>query len=310
MAEGTQEAKDSQAATTEFNALPGLDDLIQHGARQIIQQAIEAELATLLERYSNVKTLDGRSAVVRNGYLPEREIVTAIGPVAVQVPKVRDRSGSGVKFNSNLVPTYVRRSPRVSAALPWLYLRGVSTGDMSEALSVLVGEDARGLSPNVVVRLKAQWADEFEQWNRRDLKHARWVYWWADGIHTGARSEDSDGQCLLVIIGVKPDGSKERVAIADGYRESKASWRDLLLDLKARGLQAGPLLAVGDGAMGLWAALEEVFPQTRQQRCWFHKIGNVLNALPKAQHGCAKADLVQIWNAAAGADVEGKKLVP
>ncbi|WP_177315871.1 transposase, partial [Burkholderia ubonensis] len=176
MAEGTQEAKDSQAATTEFNALPGLDDLIQHGARQIIQQAIEAELATLLERYSNVKTLDGRSAVVRNGYLPEREIVTAIGPVAVQVPKVRDRSGSGVKFNSNLVPTYVRRSPRVSAALPWLYLRGVSTGDMSEALSVLVGEDARGLSPNVVVRLKAQWADEFEQWNRRDLKHARWVY--------------------------------------------------------------------------------------------------------------------------------------
>ncbi|WP_186141876.1 transposase, partial [Burkholderia gladioli] len=146
--------------------------------------------------------------------------------------------------------------------LPWLYLRGVSTGDMSEALSVLVGEDAKGLSPNVVVRLKAQWAEEFEQWNRRDLKQARWVYWWADGIHTGARSEDSDGQCLLVIIGVKPDGSKERVAIADGYRESKASWRDLLLDLKARGLQAGPLLAAGDGAMGLWAALEEVFPQT------------------------------------------------
>ncbi|WP_175691825.1 IS256 family transposase, partial [Burkholderia anthina] len=268
MAKRTQEENNSQATETEFKALPGLDDLIQQGARQIIQQAIEAELAALLERYSNVKTLDGRRAVVRNGYLPKREVVTAIGPVPVQVPKVRDRSGSGVKFNSSLVPPYVRRSPRVSAALPWLYLRGVSTGDMSEALSVLVGEDAKGLSPNVVVRLKAQWAEEFEQWNRRDLKQARWVYWWADGIHTGARSEDSDGQCLLVIIGVKPDGSKERVAIADGYRESKASWRDLLLDLKARGLQAGPLLAAGDGAMGLWAALEEVFPQTRQQRCW------------------------------------------
>ncbi|WP_444546522.1 IS256 family transposase [Burkholderia ubonensis] len=252
MAKRTQEAKNSQAAAMEMKRPLGLDDLIQQGARQIIQQAIEAELAALLERYSNVKTLDGRRAVVRNGYLPEREIVTAIGPVPVQVPKVRDRSGSGVKFNSNLVPPYVRRSPRVSAALPWLYLRGVSTGDMSEALSVLVGDDAKGLSPNVVVRLKAQWAEEFEQWNRRDLKHARWVYWWADGIHTGARSEDSDGQCLLVIIGVKPDGSKERVAIADGYRESKASWRDLLLDLKARGLQAGPLLAAGDGAMGLW----------------------------------------------------------
>ncbi|HDR9354527.1 IS256 family transposase [Burkholderia cenocepacia] len=302
MAKRTQEENNSQATETEFKALPGLDDLIQQGARQIIQQAIEAELAALLERYSNVKTLDGRRAVVRNGYLPEREVVTAIGPVPVQVPKVRDRSGSGVKFNSSLVPPYVRRSPRVSAALPWLYLRGVSTGDMSEALSVLVGEDAKGLSPNVVVRLKAQWAEEFEQWTRRDLKQARWVYWWADGIHTGARSEDSDGQCLLVIIGVKPDGSKERVAIADGYRESKASWRDLLLDLKARGLQVGPLLAAGDGAMGLWAALEEVFPQTKQQRCWFHKIGNVLNALPKAQHGRAKTDLAQIWNAATRAE--------
>lgn len=280
----------------------GLDELIQQGARQVIHQAIEAELAALLEQYSNVKTLDGRRAIVRNGYLPEREVVTAIGPVPVQVPKVRDRSGSGVKFNSNIVPPYVRKSPRVSAALPWLYLRGVSTGDMSEAFSVLLGEQAKGLSPNVVVRLKAQWAEEFEQWNKRDLSASRWVYWWADGIHTGARSEDSDGQCLLVIIGVKPDGTKERVAIADGYRESKDSWRELLLDLKARGRQAGPLLACGDGAMGLWAALEEVFPQTRHQRCWFHKIGNVLNALPKSQHGRAKATLSEIWNAATRAE--------
>ena len=276
----------------------GLDDLIQQGAQQIVQQAIEAELASLLERFDNVKTLDGRRTVIRNGYLPEREVVTAIGPVTVKVPKVRDRSGSGVKFNSNIVPPYIRKSPRVSAALPWLYLRGVSTGDMSEALSVLLGEEAKGLSPNVVSRLKAQWADEHALWNQRDLSNARWVYWWADGIHTGLRSDDSDGQCLLVIIGVKPDGTKERVAIGDGFRESKDAWCELLLDLKARGLQSGPLLAAGDGAMGLWAALAEVFPKTRHQRCWFHKTGNVLNALPKSQHGRAKAGLQEIWQAA------------
>jgi transposase-like protein len=297
MNEFTEEANDGKAATW-----GSLDDLIQRGARQIIQQAIEAELATLLEQYGNVKTLDGRRAVVRNGYLPTREVVTAIGPVPVKVPKVRDRSGSGVKFNSNIVPPYIRKSSRVSAALPWLYLRGVSTGDMSEALSVLLGEQAKGLSPNVVSRLKAQWAEEHLLWNRRDLSEARWVYWWADGIHTGLRSDDSDGQCLLVIIGVKPDGTKERVAIADGYRESKDAWRHVLLDLKARGLQGGPLLASGDGAMGLWAALAEVFPQTRHQRCWFHKTGNVLNALPKSQHGRAKAGLQEIWQAATRED--------
>ncbi|WP_198391776.1 IS256 family transposase, partial [Burkholderia ubonensis] len=232
----------------------GLDDLIQQGARQIIQQAIQAELAVMLEQYANVKAIDGRRAIVRNGYLPERQVVTAVGPVSVQVPKVRDRSGSGVKFNSAIVPPYVRKSPRVSASLPWLYLRGVSTGDMGEALSEVLGERAKGLSASVVSRLKAAWADEYEQWNKRDLSSSRWVYWWADGIHTQARTEDSDGQCLLVIIGVKPNGEKERVALGDGYRESRASWVDLLLDLKARGLQAPPLLAVGDGAMGWWAA--------------------------------------------------------
>lgn len=298
MAKRTQETNGGQAADAGIKGALGLDDLIQQGARQIIQQAIEAELATMLEHYSNERTLDGRRAVVRNGYLPEREIVTAIGPMLVQVPKVRDRSGTGIKFNSAIVPPYVRKSPRVSSALPWLYLRGISTGNMSEALSVLLGEQAKGLSPGVVMRLKAQWAEEFEQWKKRDLSQSRWIYWWADGIHTGARSEDGDGQCLLVMIGVKPDGTKERVAMTDGYRESKASWSELLLDLKARGLQAGPLMAIGDGAMGLWAALEEVFPQTRHQRCWFHKIGNVLNALPKSQHGKAKAGLAEIWNAA------------
>jgi transposase-like protein len=277
----------------------GLDDLIRRGAREVIQQAIEAELAQLLDQYENVKTLTGRRAVVRNGHLPEREVLTAVGPVAVQVPKVRDRSGAGVKFNSALVPPYVRRSSRVSAALPWLYLKGISTGDMSEALKVLVGDDAKGLSPNVVSRLKAQWATEHARWNERDLSAARYVYWWVDGIHTGLRAEESsNGQCLLIIIGVTPEGRKERVAIGDGLRESKESWKELLLDLKDRGLQYGPLLAVGDGAMGFWAALEEVFPATRGQRCWFHKMGNVLNALPKSQHARAKSDLQAIWMAA------------
>jgi putative transposase len=302
MAKNTQETNSGRTTEAEIKGAPGLDDLIQQGARRIIQQAIEAELAAMLEQYSNVKSIEGRRAVVRNGYLPEREIVTAVGTVPVKVPKVRDRSGSGIKFNSSIVPPYVRKSPRVSSSLPWLYLRGVSTGDMGDALSELLGEQAKGLSASVVSRLKAAWADEYEQWNKRDLSASRWVYWWADGIHTQARTEDSDGQCLLVIIGVKPDGGKERVALSDGYRESKQSWVDLLLDLKSRGLQAPPLLAVGDGAMGLWAALDEVFPQTRHQRCWFHKIGNVLNAMPKSQHGKAKSALAEIWNAATRAD--------
>lgn len=280
----------------------GLDELVRRGARQVIEQAIEAELSELLAQYSNVRTLAGRQAVVRNGYLPEREVLTAAGPVAVQVPKVRDRSGAGVKFNSSVVPPYVRKSPRVSAALPWLYLKGISTGDMGEALSVLLGEDAKGLSANVVSRLKAQWADEWKLWDRRDLSDKRWVYWWVDGIHTGAKSEGNAGQCLLVIMGVTPEGKKERVAIADGLRESKASWQEILLDLRARGLQGGPLLAVGDGAMGFWAALEEVFPATRAQRCWFHKLGNVLNALPASQQAKAKADVQSIFMAATRAD--------
>ncbi|MPW11841.1 IS256 family transposase, partial [Paraburkholderia sp. CNPSo 3155] len=293
----TQEANSSKAQTKSV-----LDELIQQGARQIIQQAVEVELATMLEQYSNVKSIDGRRAVVRNGYLPEREVVTAIGPVTVQVPKVRDRSGSGIRFNSTIVPPYVRKSARVSAALPWLYLRGISTGDMSEAMGIMLGGQVSGMSPNVVSRLKAQWADKHEQWNRRELSSARWVYWWADGIHTGVRSDDSDGQCLLVIIGVKPDGTKERVAIGDGYRESKASWSELLLDLKKRGLPSGPLLACGDGAMGFWAAMEEVFPQTKHQRCWFHKMGNVLNALPKSQQARGKKAMQDIWMAATRAD--------
>ncbi len=274
-----------------------LEDLIRRGARELIQKAIEVEVQELLAEYGNVKMLGGQRAVVRNGYLPEREVLTAIGPVQVRVPKVRDRSGAGVKFNSKLVPPFVRRSQRLSAALPWLYLKGVSTGDMREALTVLVGEQAKGLSPNVVSRLKGEWAAQYCAWMKRDLSKSRYVYWWADGIHTGLRQEDNVRQCLLVIIGVTPEGKKELVTIGDGLRESKQSWLDVLRDLADRGLELGARLAVGDGALGFWAALDEVYPQTRHQRCWVHKTGNVLNALPKALQAKAKADLHEIWMA-------------
>ena len=274
-----------------------MEELIRQGARQIIQEVVEAEMQALISSYAHVTSISGQRVVVRNGYQPERDILTAVGPVAVRVPKVRDRSGSGIKFNSQLVPPYVRKSQRISAALPWLYLKGLSTGDMGEALQALVGDQAKGLSPAVVSRLKKQWGDDWKVWNKRDLSDERYVYWWADGVYTGLRAEETDKQCLMVIIGVKPDGSKERVAIGDGIRESKESWRDLLLDLKERGLKAGPLLAIGDGAMGFWAALNEVFPATRHQRCWVHKMANVLNALPKSLQGKAKADLKEIWMA-------------
>lgn len=274
-----------------------LEQLIRRGARELIQNAIEVEVRELLVEYGNVRTLSGAAAVVRNGYLPAREILTAVGPVKVRVPKVRDRSGAGVKFSSALVPPYVRRSKSIAAALPWLYLKGISTGDMREALAVLVGEAARGLSPNVVSRLKAEWAVEYAEWMKRDLCASRYLYWWADGIHTGVREEDDARSCLLVIIGVTAQGKKELVTIGDGLRESTASWLEVLRDLKGRGLDAAPLLAVGDGALGFWAALEQIYPETRPQRCWVHKTANVLNALPKSLQGKAKAGLHEIWMA-------------
>lgn len=274
-----------------------LEDLIRRGARDLIQKAIEVEVKELLAEYGNVRTLGGATAVVRNGYLPARDILTPVGPVEVRVPKVRDRSGMGVKFNSALAPPYVRRSKRISAALPWLYLKGISTGDMREALGVLVGEQSQGLSANVVSRLKVEWSSEYATWMKRSLGPSRYIYWWADGIHTGVRAEDDNRQCLLVIIGVTPEGKKELVTISDGLRESTQSWLDVLRDLAARGLDAGPLLAVGDGALGFWAALAEVFPETRQQRCWVHKTANVLNALPKSLQSRAKAGLHEIWMA-------------
>jgi putative transposase len=280
-----------------------LTELLRQGARGLIEKAVEAELQLLLEQYANVTDLGGRQAVVRNGYLPERDILTGLGPVSVRVPKVRDRSGSGVKFNSAVVPPYVRKAQRVEAALPWLYLRGISTGDMREALSVLLGEDAKGLSPAVVSRLKAQWTDAYAAWNRRDLSQEHYVYVWADGIYSTLRGED-DRLCLLVLIGVNGQGEKRLLALSDGYRESKASWLSVLQDLQTRGLKTPPALGIGDGALGFWAALEEAWPETRGQRCWVHKTANVLNELPKSMQGKAKAGLHEIWMAETQAQAE------
>ena len=273
-----------------------LTDLLKTGARALIQQAVEAELEAFLSDCAKVTDLRGRRSVVRNGYLPEREIVTGMGNVTVKIPKVRDRSGGGVKFNSSLVPPYVRKAKRVAAALPWLYLRGISTGDMQSALSVLLGDDAKGLSPAVVSRLKAQWAEDYLAWNRRDLSQERYVYAWADGIYSTLRGED-DRLCLLVIIGVNEQGEKRLLALSDGYRESKASWLSVLQDLQARGLQDAPKLATGDGALGFWAAVNEAWPITQHQRCWVHKTANVLAALPDSIQGKAKAGLKEIWMA-------------
>lgn len=280
-----------------------LSALLRAGAQQLIRQAVEAELAELLAQYAQQTDEQGRAAVVRNGYLPERHVVTGLGPVAVRVPKVRSRTGEPVTFRSRVVPPYVRRARTLDVALPWLYLKGISTGQMQEALEVLVGPEARGLSASVVSRLKRQWQADYEAWRRRRLDGDRWVYWWVDGVYSGLRAE-RQRLCLLVIIGLHDRGEKHFLAIEDGVRESTQSWREVLLDLKARGLEQAPEVAVGDGALGFWAALEEVFPTTRHQRCWVHKTVNVLNYLPRTVQPKAKVALHEIWMAPTRAEAE------
>ena len=293
---GTAGARQAPGLELAEIGLP-LEELVRRGAREILQRAIEAELQVMVEEFEGVRLIDGRRAVVRNGYLPAREILTGIGPVEVQVPRVRDRSDSGVKFTSQLAPPYVRRSARVAAALPWLSLKGISSGNLGEALEVLVGEGAKGLSPAALGRLKAQWSEDYKDWAKRSLEGAQYADWWVDGLYTALRESEDPKLCLLVIIGVRADGGQEWVAISDGLRESTESWLDVLRDLKRRGLVLGPRLAVGDGALGFWNALAQVYPETRAQRCWFHKMGNVLAALPKSLQGKAKADLQAIWMA-------------
>lgn len=282
------------SSRAEFDVDP-LSTLLRDGARELIKQAVESELASLLSEHKDYKLNDGRQGLVRNGYLPKRKVQTGVGDVEVQVPKVRDRGSKGITFNSTLIPPYLRRSKSIEELIPWLYLKGISTGDYSEALSALLGKDAKGLSANTVSRLKAQWLDEHRQWQKQDLSQKKYVYWWADGIYSRIRMDDK--LCLLVIIGVTEHGRKELVAVEDGYRESIASWEELLVNLRQRGLQRAPKLAVGDGAMGFWGGLAKIYPETTHQRCWVHKTANVLNKLPKSMQPKVKAAIHDIWMA-------------
>jgi len=279
-----------------------LTELLRKGAEQLIYRAVNEELQELLSGYTDRRTEDGKSAVVRNGYHPERELQTGVGPVRVQIPKVRSKTGEPVTFHSALVPPYVRKTKSLEAALPWLYLKGITTGEMREALKVLVGPSATGLSASVVSRLKQVWAQEYVTWCDERLDKDRWVYVWADGVYSGLRAEQTK-LCALVVIGVNERGQKRFLAIEDGVRESTQSWREVLLKLKSRGMNV-PELAIGDGAMGFWAALEEVYPESRQQRCWMHKTLNILNCLPKSVQPKAKQALHAIWQAETKEDAE------
>jgi putative transposase len=277
----------------------GLTEVLRNGARKLLTQAVETEVAEFIGRYRDLVTDEGRQRVVRHGHLPEREIMTGIGPVPVRAPRVRDRVGQDetrIRFSSAILPSYARRSKSLEELIPILYLRGISSGDFAEALRALLGKDAGGLSASTIARLKDVWSDEYQQWEKRDLSTKRYVYMWADGIHVQARLED-EAQCLLVIIGATPEGKKEFIGLTDGVRESAQSWRELLLDLRRRGLTVGPKLAVADGALGFWQALEEVWPNSCGQRCWVHKTANVLNKLPKSQQPKAKSALQEIWMA-------------
>ena len=257
-----------------------LTEVLRSGARSLLARAVEAEVAGFLDGHSEARTEEGRRRLVRHGHLPEREIMTGIGPVAVRAPRVRDRTGQGaerIRFSSALLPPYARRSK--SLEVPVLYLKGISTGDFAAALAALLGPDAGGLSASTVARLTEVWADQHAHWLKRDLSARHYVYFWADGIHVQARLED-DAQCLLVIIGATPEGKKELVGLIDGVRESAQSWRELLLDLKRRGLAVAPELAIADGALGFWKAIEDVWPRTRSQRCWVgDDLGGALPAL-------------------------------
>ena len=274
-----------------------LTDILRAGARDLLARAIEIEVDTFLAGTSELTLPDGRARLVRHGYGPARQIQTGIGPVEVARPKVRDRGASGanrIRFSSAILPLWARRTKSLDALLPVLYLRGISTGDFQDALSALLGKDAPNLSPSVIARLTADWQAEYERWQRRDLSARRYVYLWADGVYLQARMEDHS-ECILVLVGATPEGRKELVGFQVGARESAQSWRELLIDVKQRGLRIAPEVAVGDGALGFWKALDEVFPGTRHQRCWCHKVSNVLDKVAKSVQGAMKNDLRNVY---------------
>jgi putative transposase len=275
-----------------------ITSILRQGARKLLAEALEAEIESFLAQYRDLKDEGGRLRVTRNGYLPERQIQTGIGAVEVKVPRIRDRGadeGERIQFSSAILPPYLKKTKSLEELIPWLYLKGISTGDFTEALSALLGKDAPGLSASTISRLKAGWEEDLSKWKKRDLSSERYVYFWADGLYCNVRMEEK--QCLLVIIGAKEDGQKELVALEEGYRESEQSWLEVLNDLKRRGLTKGPQLAIGDGSLGFWKAILQVYPDTRWQRCWVHKTANVLEKLPKSLQKKAKEKLHEIWMA-------------
>lgn len=281
-----------------------LQELLRNGARDMLAKAVEQEVQDYLDAHAKILDERGHRLIVRNGYKDERTIQTGLGDIPVRQPRVNDKRidehGQRCRFVSQILPPYLRRTRSVEELIPWLYLRGISTGDFAQALEALLGPEASGLSATNIVRLKAVWEKDWSEWSGRSLAGKRYVYFWADGIHFNIRLEDADNnrQCILVIMGATADGTKELIAIADGYRESEQSWMEVLLSLKARGLEQGPELAVGDGALGFWKALRKVYSSTKEQRCWVHKEVNVTNKLPKSQQAKAKESLREIWMAA------------
>jgi putative transposase len=276
-----------------------ITDVLRTGARKLLTEALKVEIEDYIAQYRELRDNQNRTRVVRNGYLPEREVQTGIGPVSVKVPRSRDRQPDQepgpIRFTSSLLPPYLRKTKSMEELIPWLYLKGISTNDFTQALAALVGKDSPGLSSSTVSRLKTIWQQDLEQWQKWDLSHKRYVYIWADGIYCNVRMEER--QCLLVIIGATEEGKKELLALASGFRESELSWSEILIDLKHRGLKTAPKLAIGDGALGFWKALTKVYGDTRWQRCWVHKSANVLNTLPKSLQAKAKEKLHQIWMA-------------
>ena len=298
-------------STTEIRIVPlapsqdVLTDILRDGARRLLAQAIEAEVSAWIDDHAHLKDGQGRRQVVRNGHLPERAVQTGIGPVEVQQPRVRDRRPADQReaFTSAILPPYLRKTKSLEGLLPWLYLKGISTGDFSEALQAILGPDAPGFSASTITRLKASWEEEFAAWSKRSLSGKRYIYVWADGVHFNIRLEEGR-QCILVLMGVTAEGKKELITIADGYRESEQSWKELLLDCKARGLDVEPSLAIGDGALGFWKAMRQVWDKTKEQRCWVHKMANILDKLPKGAQPKAKGALHEIYGAESKAAAE------
>lgn len=288
------------------SCLDPLTEVLRRGARQLLAQAVQAEVADWIDARAHLLDGNGRQQVVRNGYLPERSILTGVGPIEIKQPRVHDRGTPELreKFTSAILPPYLRKTKSLEELIPWLYLKGVSTGDFSEALAALLGPEAPGLSATTITRLKAVWEQEQTAWSMRNLEGKRYVYVWADGVHFSIRLDSGERLCILVLMGATEDGTKELIATTDGYRESEQSWKELLLDVKSRGLVIDPKLAIGDGALGFWKALRQIYPSTTEQRCTVHKTANVLDKLPKGSQPKAKSMLHAIWQAETKAEAD------